>query len=119
MKNQIYTLICHFLIIFSFLILAGCGGGGGGGNDNANTTGLTPIPNGFVSGCFLENYPDPATSEYILPYQIGKKHDHYVLNDDQIADVKRRLAYMSHRAIAKLFNISTTPIFKIAHGIYK
>lgn len=49
--------------------LSGCGGGGGG-SDNPTAT-LTQIPNSFVFGCFQENYPDPSTSEYILPYQVG------------------------------------------------
>ena len=39
--------------------------GGGGG------TPLTPIPNATVPGCFVEVYPDPATSPYVLPYQVG------------------------------------------------
>lgn len=63
----------RILILISFLLMGifSCGGGGGGGNDTVNTARGTPIPNGFVSGCFLEDYPDPAASEYILPYQIG------------------------------------------------
>ena len=31
----------------------------------------TPIPNATVSGCFLEDYNSPTTSEYILPYLVG------------------------------------------------
>jgi len=55
-----------YILIFTFAV-TGCGGGGGGGGDSVGT----PIPNATVLGCFIENYPDPATSPFILPYQVG------------------------------------------------
>ena len=60
--------IWAFLLITSFTIAA-CGGGGSGssGVDSA----LTRIANSTVSGCFVEDYPDPVNSPYVLPYQIG------------------------------------------------
>ena len=68
MNNQIKTLLVASVIIV-LLICSGCfgGGGGGGGDDQQQTL----IPNATVNGCFLEDYPNPATSEYILPYQVG------------------------------------------------
>lgn len=32
---------------------------------------VTPIQNASVDGCFIEQYPDYATSKYILPYKVG------------------------------------------------
>ncbi len=55
-------------ILSILLVSFGCSGGGGGGDDPIV---LTPIQNASVSGCFVENYPNPATSEYTLPYQVG------------------------------------------------
>ncbi|MEM8843738.1 MAG: M23 family metallopeptidase [Pseudomonadota bacterium] len=52
---------------FLSMIMTGCGGGGGGGDSVL----LTPIPNATVSGCFVEDYQDPAASPYVLPYQVG------------------------------------------------
>jgi len=57
---------CALLLAF---IVTGCGGGGGG--SSGVDTALTRIANSTVGGCFVEDYPDPATSPYVLPYQIG------------------------------------------------
>ena len=54
------------LLIFSFLLI-GCVNGGG-----SNNLPLTPIPKATVEGCFVEDYPDPKTSQYILPYEVGE-----------------------------------------------
>ena len=62
--NWIYVLIISFTI-------AGCGGGGGGNDGSLGTR----VPNSTVGGCFLEDYPDPANSEYILPYQVGESYE--------------------------------------------
>ena len=68
MNNKITKiLICLYFLAFS-LLLTGCGGGGGGGSD---TSSLTPVANTTVDGCFVERYPEPATSPYVLPYQVG------------------------------------------------
>lgn len=56
------------VLIFS-LAIPGCGGGDGG-SDTQISQG-TPIQNATVRSCFIEDYSDPATSEYILPYQVG------------------------------------------------
>ncbi|MEM8845270.1 MAG: hypothetical protein AAGB35_09545, partial [Pseudomonadota bacterium] len=55
-------------LLIAIMLVAGCGGGGG--SDGSNNLG-TRVPFTSVSGCFLEDYPDPTTSEYILPYQVG------------------------------------------------
>jgi len=60
-KNWVYVLLCSITI-------SACGGGGGGGGGDPE---LTRVPNSTVIGCFVEDYPDPATSPYVLPYQIG------------------------------------------------
>lgn len=55
-----------FLLILSIAI-SGCSGIGGGGSDTA----LAPIPNAWVEGCYVEHYPDPTNSDYILPYEVS------------------------------------------------
>ena len=69
MMNKLTKTIIYLSSLIICLVLMGCpgGGGGGGGGDSS----LTRVPNTTVSGCFVENYPDPATSPYVLPYQIG------------------------------------------------
>ena len=72
MNFQHLVLAFKFCLLLFILLLTSClsgGGGGGGGGDGASRG--TRVPNSTVFGCFLEDYPDPATSEYILPYQVG------------------------------------------------
>ncbi len=51
--------------IILIVVLTGCGGGGG----DASNGPVTEI--GTTAGCFFANYPEPATSQYILPYPVG------------------------------------------------
>ena len=79
MSKLIALIIRNISIILVFisisLALTAClfGGGGGGGDDDAGPT-QTPIQNASVDGCFVEDYPSAATSQYILPYQVGMSY---------------------------------------------
>lgn len=74
MKNAT-TAIIFICTLFLILNLVSCFGGGGGGNgEGENSVNRKQIPNANVFGCFLDDYPDPVTSEYVLPYQIGTTH---------------------------------------------
>lgn len=72
MKIRIIIIAFKLCLLLSFLPILGCFGGGGGGGDDDETSSLgTRVPNSTTFGCFIEDYSDAATSEYILPYQVG------------------------------------------------
>ena len=85
MNTQQFVVAFKVCLILISLTLIGCSGGGGGSDGPSQGT---RVPNTSVFGCFLEDYPDPATSEYILPYQIGMS---FVMNQGNCGQ------YITHR----------------------
>ncbi len=89
-KYEYFTVGCRSLLI---VMTISCSGGGGGGGDGVSQG--TRVPNTSVFGCFLEDYPDPTTSEYILPYQVGMS---FVMNQGNCGQ------FITHRPMCTAIN---------------
>ena len=74
-KKMIQRLL-SFACILATIHVAGCKVSffaSSGGGDGLILV-FTSIPNASIEGCFLEDYSNPVSSRYILPYQIGMSY---------------------------------------------
>ena len=67
MITQVFKPIMWVSTFFILFAISNCSG-----RVVDNKLSLTPIPNASVGGCFIERYPNPSASEYILPFNAGK-----------------------------------------------
>ncbi len=76
-----YKRFISIILFIYCLAISGCGGG-----SSANDINGTPVANTFSNSCIIEDYPDAATSTYILPYPV----------DEQFNVVKGNCAQFGH-----------------------
>ena len=84
--------------LFLLLVMTACGGGGGG-------SGTAPGPAGQTF-CDNANFPDPATSPYVLPYPVGTTYRMFQGNCSTLGGHRDTFAYDFSHAMGDPFTAS-------------